>query len=79
MPLEGTPFSLGIVLPDGYGQKRIRGEEELTRAAKRGMQSQSESRARVSLPIIVVAKRGMQSQSEYLDDSGGQTRHAELK
>ncbi|XP_043216058.1 voltage-dependent calcium channel subunit alpha-2/delta-3-like isoform X3 [Amphibalanus amphitrite] len=39
-PLRPTPFSLAIVLPEGYGKKRIRGEVELTQAAKHGERRQ---------------------------------------
>lgn len=30
--IDGTPFSLGIAMPDGYGKYKVHGQIELSRA-----------------------------------------------
>lgn len=35
-PIEGTPFSLAVVLPDGYGMYELQSEQELRHSPTNG-------------------------------------------
>lgn len=35
-PIEGTPFSLGLAIPDGYGMYELIAEQEIKRSDKNG-------------------------------------------
>lgn len=35
-PIEGTPFSLGLAIPDGYGMYELIAEQEIKRSEKNG-------------------------------------------
>lgn len=38
-PIEGTPFSLGLAIPDGYGMYELMAEQEIKRSEKNGKSS----------------------------------------
>lgn len=36
-PIEGTPFSLGVAIPEGYGMYELLAEQEIKHSQKNGM------------------------------------------
>lgn len=52
-PIEGTPFSLGLALPEGYGMFELLAEQEIKHAIINGKQIGSDYRKIKEIKLVL--------------------------
>lgn len=55
-PIEGTPFSLGLAIPEGYGMYELLAEQEIKHSQKNGRIAYSTTNRNVHLSFFTVTE-----------------------